>query len=83
MKLALDPPVRCRRVTVAALCQTRVESRGWPQAAVFTCEKSPVAILAWLDGEVVAWRPNGEVLDAAVLDSLCPGVAEAFRSAAA
>lgn len=82
MTLALDPPLKSGRWTVAALCDTGLWGHATAGGLAVVAHKAPVAILL-SDGEAVHARDlAGHPLDLDALETKCPGLILSLREAA-
>ena len=81
MSLALDPVRRAGDVAVAALCRTSIVQTGARGAAIFACDKRPVALFCLRAGAIRAMALDGATMPDAEVEALCPGVLKAFEAA--
>lgn len=78
-RLTLDPPVSVGGVTVAAICLVRLTDWRAGSAIGVAGDKAPVVVLLRQGDAVTALGLDGEVLDPAEVENLCPGALDRMR----
>lgn len=81
MNVILDPPLNVGPLRIATISQ---KTRSWREihgGAVLAGGKRPLALLVELNGRVSAHAANGERLDLAEIEAMCPGALAAFAAA--
>lgn len=83
MTMSLDPPIRFRGFTVAALAKTVSYEHKVKDGLYLSVSKRPVLLLVMRADEVMAFDLHGNALTPAEVEETCEGAMarfEAFRS---
>lgn len=78
MSIVLDPVVRARGVSVAALCRVTLIPAAQRSGVSVWAEKRPLALLLRRGDTIRCLAPDGASLPESEVERLCPGVLTRF-----
>ena len=79
MTVALDQIVEIENLRVAAITDCSTAKLGLSGVIAFQCNKCPIVVLIYKEGEIHAFRPDGTHMRTHQVEQFYPGVLKEFE----